>query len=500
MKKYADLHIHSTLKPITYKSSDEDDERGSIWFQDKPKKRQRDNDLVRYTQSDFKTLAQGKVKIAFVSLYPVEQGWFASHETGIIVDLIAHYATDFPIKRINQVQSDQYNYFSELQKEYNFLIEETKLPRTIDIEGNHESVWAKLPANASELENYMNEDNTIVIIPTIEGANNLIDGNANHIANFNLENTLSNIQKIKNWPVPPFFLTLSHHFFNGMTGHARSIFGKNDFQEFLGKILLTQAEGIESNITAKGWKVIKSLLAIDEFNGNGKRILIDTKHLNSKSRKEFYSFILNYNNNHPEDSIPLINSHCAYNNQDGVSRKREVDALDSKVFTDAEVFNEADLNINDIDVTTIYKTGGIIGLNLDERILSSKKIIDTADSMFNHKPTYELRLFWATQIVRNISAMVEAIMLDDTITDKSNVWNIFAIGSDFDGFINPVDGFITANEFEDLEYFLAQALATCEGFKNYNNKLTTTEIAEKIMFKNAFDFLKKHYWKDKKIA
>lgn len=497
MKKYADIHTHSTLKPITFKSANEKDKKGSLWYQDLPKKRQRDNDFVKYTESDFTTLAQGKVKIVFTSLYPLEQGWFASKSTGILVDFLAHIVTDFPIKRINQIQSEHYNYFQELQREHKFLLDEIELPRTIEIEGKKEIIWAKSPIDKTELNKFIDEENTIIVIPTIEGANSLISGNSKNIGQFDLNQTLKNIDTIKKWSTPPFFLTMSHHFFNGMTGHSRSIFGKNKLEDIVEQILLNQAEGIESNITEKGWKVIKSLLAVEEFSNNGKRILIDTKHLNARSRKEYYKYIQSYNSKNIDDNIPIINSHCAYNNKPTISKTMATDALENKVFTETEFFNEAEINITDEDVEAIFNSNGLIGINLDERILSSKKVIDTAESEFNFKPTDKLRIYWADQIVRNIIAMAKVVLTSNSIKNKQNVWNIFAIGSDFDGFINPVDGFITANEFKELDHFLIMAFGKNEFFKQNSNNLSAQKITDKILFENTYNFLKANYWKCK---
>ena len=500
MKKFADIHTHSTLKPFSLKSTKPNDPRSSLWYQDKPKKRQRDDDIVRYTQSDFTTLIQGNVKIVFVSLYPLEQGWFASHSTGIIVDFLAHLFTDFSIHRINEIQSKKYDYFDEVQKEYSFLQEEISSSKVVELNNKKEQFWAKMPTNKNQLDRFMQEQNTLVVVPTIEGANCLISGNSHNIHNLNIIEILRNIDTIKKWAVPPFFLTLSHHFFNGMTGHARSIFGKNRFQEIFKKILLNQAEGIDSNITKNGWIVIKSLLGVEMYRNNGKRILIDTKHLNGRSRIEFYNFILSYNLSHQDDKIPLINSHCAYNNQKSIIKTMKTDAFDSQVFTDPEYFNEAELNITNEDVKIIYKTEGLIGLNLDERILSSKKVIDIAKKEFNATATEELRLYWAKQIVRNIMAMVEVVVEDNLTEDNQNVWDIFAIGSDFDGFINPVDAYISAAEFKELDYYLIQAFNDSDLFSKYKYNYSSADVTNKFLYKNASDFLNKHYWKEKEFV
>ena len=90
-------------------------------------------------------------------------------------------------------------------------------------------------------------------------------------------------------------------------------------------------------------------------------------------------------------------------------------------------------------------------------------------------------------------------MQDNKIKNKENIWDTFAIGSDFDGFINPVDAFISANEFKDLDYYLVQAFSGSELFRKYSND-SPTLIVDKILFKNAFNFLIKHYWENENIT
>lgn len=501
MNKFADLHIHSTLKPFSYFSANQNDPKGSLWFQDVPKKRERDDDIVRYTQADFTTLAQSGVKIIFIALYPMEQGWVNSFKTGIVVDALVHLYTQFPFKRINQIQEESYNYFHELQKEYSFLKREIVSPRLININGQQKEFHAKLPKSKQEFDQFINEENTLIIIPTIEGANSLIRGNGKNMADFDLNQTLRNIEIVKEWATPPFFITLAHHFFNGVCGHVKSIYPKGKIQEFAQKILLRQAEGIDSGITKKGLEVIKSLLEIEDYKNKNKRILIDTKHMNAYSRKQFYQIVLQHNDKNPEDQIPLIASHSAYSGIKTFAELQSQDALDNKYFDQSDdYFNQAKINLCDEDIKLINFTNGIIGINIDERILSNKKVIDFANNQFNYKNTNELKSFWAEQIVRNITAMALVVLTDKHAKNKQEVWNLFAIGSDFDGFINPVDAYITTNDYHELEKFLISCFNENIVFKNYNFGLTAEQVTRKIMFENANNFLLKHYFKKSNIT
>lgn len=73
--------------------------------------------------------------------------------------------------------------------------------------------------------------------------------------------------------------------------------------------LVNQNKGKDKGITPLGWHVIRQLLSKE----NGKRILIDTKHMSVASRIEYYQFIRNYNFVNPNDKIPILSSHAGVN-------------------------------------------------------------------------------------------------------------------------------------------------------------------------------------------
>jgi microsomal dipeptidase-like Zn-dependent dipeptidase len=71
-----------------------------------------------------------------------------------------------------------------------------------------------------------------------------------------------------------------------------------------------------------------------------------------------------------------------------------------------------------------------------------------------------------------------------------------AIGSDFDGIIDSLNGFWTAEELPYLADFLerhAYNYLQRAVFKNAFNKITADEVVQRVMAKNADEFLK-HYF------
>ena len=74
----------------------------------------------------------------------------------------------------------------------------------------------------------------------------------------------------KEWDHPLFFITFSHHFDNGLCGHAHSL-------PEVATFVLNQEKAMNEGFTALGWKVIRKLLAIDENNDPAPKEVNETR-------------------------------------------------------------------------------------------------------------------------------------------------------------------------------------------------------------------------------
>ncbi|MBT8218437.1 MAG: hypothetical protein KJP00_01345, partial [Bacteroidia bacterium] len=79
-----------------------------------------------------------------------------------------------------------------------------------------------------------------------------------------------------------------------------------------------------------------------------------------------------------------------------------------------------------------------------------------------------------------------------------NAWDIQCIGSDFDGIINPIDGYYTFSDFTTLRRHLinhAEAyLNSAEGNRlRPQNQLPGVQIIDKFLVENADAFLRKWF-------
>jgi len=534
--RFADLHCHPHMRSFNWLHKHrrpESKSKYNPWWIVLPKKRPEDKGkrAAAYTQCDMAKVTNGDLKLAFASLYPLEKGWvtgrkdtdqevaknlnkllgenmfnesisvfankllrFIGNDKGgdmAVRDIIQAIFMKIPMRRINFVQSRRYNYFDELLEEKKFLDKRnnkqtsTKLfipahkrlfvnkKKRLAEEGENltatgEFVMAKNGKHVTEII----DKNKTAFVLTIEGANVF-----NSHEDF--ESIRSKIEQVKNWNEPIFFITFTHHFYNFLAGHAHSI-------PDAGNLLLDQSEGLDSGFTEKGRKVLQYLLSIDEAGefkpeDNGRRILIDIKHLNAVSRKEFYNdFVLSsLKTEHP---IPVIASHVAYAGvetlQELISKMgEEKDGTTSERF--GHKFNNWNINLCDEDVINIYKSKGIIGINLDQRVLGiSKKDIKKEDTHANY--------LW-----QNIKGMMLAVVRSDDpeLISKKEITQTFCLGTDFDGFIDPINKYPTVMDFRQLAEDLIRVINNDPDKDLLLFGEEVERFVQKICFDNAYHFV-----------
>lgn len=306
-----------------------------------------------------------------------------------------------------------------------------------------------------------------MVINSIEGANALGSGIPPLKARENLNLLKERIAQIKSWKHPPFFITFAHHFYNEFCGHAQSL-GPS-------KIFLDQKKGLNTGITQVGWRILESLLGTD----NGKRILIDLKHMSYKSRKQFYEF----RNTHLRD-LPLIVSHAGVTGMYSKGNK-------SSVHYDQAKFNSRHINFFDYELLEIEKSGGLFGIQLDERRIASKaELKDLKKLSGNELNKKAVELLW-----NQIQHIAEVL-------DRNGrfAWGIQSLGSDFDGVVDPINGFYTSAHFKNLRNYL---LEYADNFlkehaverltQDSNRRTSKAEIVDRFLSKNVLGFLKKHF-------
>lgn len=476
---YIDLHCHPSLKPFgksfnlkkrKKKNTENRNHNNSIWHRRSATVLRKAvnilTSLTKFTQADFSTVNSGNGKVIMASLYPMEKGMmYNSKGIKLTGKLIRNLATGIGMDRICYLQ-DMKDYFKDLEDEYNYYEQKNEVIVTI----SKQKCRYKLVRNFNEILNDSTSlgIDTIYVIMTIEGAHVFNCGLK--LANKPVANeaeVLANIVKVKNWNFPPFFVGIAHHFYNELCGQAKSLDG------LVGK-LIHQDQDENQGITSLGHKVIDALLD----KNNGKRIHLDIKHMNVKSRNEYYKLL---SNKYKNEDIPIISSHGAVSGKDNAIENNST----------GKRFTTGDINFYDNEILKIEASNGVFGVQLDERRLIHEKdrgILKNTN--IGKKKMLRVRSKFVWNQIEHI-----AIILDNK---NKNAWNIQCLGTDFDGIVDPLNGFWTSRELKFLDSYLeAHAIEFLNSAKGKalksKNKLKAEHIIAKFMYLNAEVFMQKYF-------
>ena len=433
------------------------------------------NDLTLHiskeSQCNLDTMVNGGVRVFQISLYPTERGFLHLRNvpTALLgknrINITQEVVTGYSAASI-VAQKKHYHYFDDLMREYHYV----KNQQGKSSDGKSEFV---LVNNYESLQNALKKENTYIGIITIEGT---------HVFNTGapetdllkkealIEQLTKNIQAVKDWEFPPFMINLSHHFWNHLAGHATS------FKRPINS-LVNQNRGKDKGITEAGWHVIRELLSTR----NGKRILIDTKHMSVESRKQYYEFIENHNYINPNNKIPIISSHAFANGFKTMNAS--IKENDLMIKTRKSRLFKWSINITDEEANIIHDSEGLIGLMMDKGNMGGidliKEIGEISDNSKQRKAFVKLFLDNAFQLVQAVG--------------KKTGWDIISFGSDFDGTITHIDPYPSARELPQLQSDLLSYLETKQYKKELWFDYSPKEIIDKIFYKNAMDFYRKFF-------
>lgn len=471
-----DLHCHPSIKPLGKSfnfspvgvSSKDPKSENCLFFSKKPTFVERFINrvfmgLTKFTQADFTTLFNGNFSVVVIALSPLEKPFIQNRAgNNFVADILSNLVTGVGLKRIEMIQSNSYRYFPDLQLDYHFYEQIDGYEIII----NGKRVRFKMVNSYNSIEHTsIDEVYTIYVFVSIEGGHSL---NSNVYTTVTPEDILKNVATIKQWSYSPVFLTLAHHFQNHLTGHAQSLTGVIDW-------MTEQEVDLNGQLHPLGYKVITALL--DDSLGQN-RILVDIKHMSAVARRAYRDLLAK---EYPNQVIPIVVSHGAMNGLiDSVSRKR------STIAGAAELY-EGDINFFDDEVVAIAQSGGVFGIQLDERRVANKSRLKRSNLIFasrNKRLLAKSKLIW------------EQILYIARVLDNESLaaWDVQVLGSDFDGIIDPINLFWTSEDIVDLERCLtihaSEFMASnSNSFKAFN-RISADEIVSKFIWRNAEKFLK----------
>lgn len=471
-----DLHCHPNLKSF---NSGHPDPKKDMWENIEHNIgggfaktiSERSAHVLKESQANLYTLMKGNTRVFNISLYPIERGFLHLRNVPQLligrnrINVMHEVITGFDAGRLTYLKK-QKDYFQELQDEYKYVHQsQGKSP-----DGKLKFV---LVNSYKELEEQLEKDNTLIGIMSIEGGHVLgaADDKAETMTADELTQLLTeNIQTIKNWENPPFTINLGHHFWNGLCGHASS------FKPPINSVV-NQNKGKDRGITAHGWHVLRELLGTH----NGKRILIDTKHMSIASRKEYYHFVEMHNYVNPKDTIPIICSHGGANGfatMDGSIKDNDVAAK-----ARPHRLYKWSINLSNEEIQIIHRSKGLVGLMMDRGMLGG---LDTVAKIVEGQDADKKRKEYCKLFLDNALQMVKAV------GDKSG-WDVPAMGSDFDGTITHMEPYESSAKFPAFQQDLIAYLEETEYNKELWYGYTPKQIIEKIFYKNAMAFYKKFF-------
>ncbi len=541
---FCDIHCHPTIRTFNQMNGTKQEE--SKFFNPftimlgNNEAQQKGGRAFSYSQSDMAKMLNGKAGVVFAALYPMEKGFFtgggkldttdmnkiysvldklgplgktmewrvrqiardlfgSDDEYVSGKDILQGFLMKLSLDRVRYFQSPEYDYWKDLCEEYQFLVSTSGIEMTTTPKGGwFKTIWNKL-FGGKDKNSYVATGSYVVcrdynevkatvdagkvaVIVTIEGGHSFsTDTSPGDI--FKRIDQLKNWQNAQGnntWRHPVLFITFAHHFYNFLCGQAHSLPDQ-------GLLFFTQARGMNEDMTELGFATARYLLNLGPdnkplANPAGPPIYLDVKHMSARTRKSYYYQIVQEGMQHME--IPVIASHVAYSGIDTLDQQIMNMPWEKTDYQPVPGLNGWNINMCNEDLYWIIKTKGLFGMNFDERI---EGVVSTAkESTFN-------------AFALNIQKMAEAISKMDTLTqaEKEFFWEVLCVGSDFDGYIDPVNAYSTYLDMgkfrTDLQSWLQAAVFNAGLQSKYcvPAGATAESLADGICVGNVMRFLER---------
>ena len=485
---FTDVHVHSSIKPFNsrnvakygmWEQIDHNcDGRISNLFLNGSK------DVPKTSQSHLEGLIKGNVKLAYLSLTPVEKEMMDAKFLNEQKKGLSTMACVSGMEQCRIIEKDEtINYYDDFVQNINYIQEGEKQPYFLA----GKSYTYEVARSGVHLLELMNDPTKIALVLNIEGGHTL----GHSLSPDDVSGTeayqkfyLENVERLKGilpmnagsndyLEYPVLAINLNHFFWNGLCGQARTFSGLQTFIFGAGK-------GVDEGMTPLGEKAVALLLD----KNNGRRVLVDIKHMSLESRKWYYNYLSKLREQ--GDTVAVFSSHST---AAGLSMTSEAYLdKDNKSKNKKSYLNRWTISLSDEDINEIHISKGLIGIMLDKYKLigglAEKLIEETVPGSVQRRRLYA-KIIWA-----NVFTCIKAV-------GKQSAWDIVALGSDFDGMIVPFETYPRANEMVDLSndllYFLRNPepvfdLFSKEDIEKLMFGLSPEEIMHKFMYQNGLDF------------
>ncbi len=478
MSYISDLHVHLALKAAN------NDSIKNIWehFENKPPEKflfyfnilrrlALDNYYRQYstqTQANLGSCVEGKMRLLFCTLYPIERQYIARRNTFTwLLSSITFFRKKFPFiqlwnkkrnllttmvqvmvgtseKRALAIWDEQKDLDTEVDYYQDYLREFNHLKEVHDVqpEPPYDEYVFRLVGDYEELQQNQANPKVISGIVCLEGMHGLGIYKLRHLFKAKSISNLKpaerdrimqilqlRLRELKSDPRKcPFYITFAHHYNNLLVGHAKSFKG-------LMKLVFKQGNGLNEGLSPEGRLIIERLLARNE---DQRRILVDVKHMSIKARRRYYEMVKARNTllADGELGVPIICSHGAVSGERTLEAAEKV-SCDKKADRNAYV-SRCDINICDEDILNIHDSDGLIGILMHDGRMPGKKYWDKFKEAGDDRE--KTRLLQQQLFLTNVYHIVAVIYQ----RDGSDGWGTITLGSDMDGLIDPFDDYATA--------------------------------------------------------
>lgn len=485
---HGDLHLHPAIKPFNSRHLND----FGLWNyveHDCPTENfaavlSASEEVPKYTQSNFEALIRGNVRIAFVSLSPIEK---EMRIPNIFKNPEKRTSTTHCIGGMEVTDE----FFADIQVDYASDLWENIAwimageGKTHKVDGR--SCSYEVVRNAPHLQKIISDPNKIAVFLNIEGGHALgksWENESGYTSQENRDYVMQNVRRLKgidsvwaggqSFQVPPvWFLTLNHFMWNGLSGHAKT------FMPVQG-LIFDQSAGLETGFTDLGKEVVAHLLSETE----GRRVLVDVKHMSVASRKWYYDLIRALRV--MGDTVPIIASHVGIAGTSWDSD--EYDKKDSPGKNSDSWMHHWTISLAAEDIHEIHASGGVMGLMLDKYRICGK--LAKEEILESPVGSRQRRLAYVKVIAANMLKVAEFV-------GEPSAWDIIAIGSDFDGMINAMENYSTSDRFPDLRRDLLAYFRSPEPIWEIYNAtevsalmygLSPEDLVDKVMGRNLQEF------------
>jgi microsomal dipeptidase-like Zn-dependent dipeptidase len=206
--------------------------------------------------------------------------------------------------------------------------------------------------------------------------------------------------------------------------------------------------------------------------------------MSRKAREEYFLLL---DTEFQNKGIPVIASHAGVTGLPGPNQVPQTPAAQEGLYM------SDDINLYDDEILRIGRTGGLFGIQLDERRIGSVTALREAKGHIRRR---DILYNWAKLVWNQVRHVAELLDMNGMYA-----WDVQVIGSDFDGLIDPINGYWTSRNFDDLDdyllkhvfNYLKEVKGKCPLIQDRNKSISPEEVVDRVMTSNVLNYLSRHY-------